>query len=398
MKKVLTLIAVMATSNIYAQNVQDYFYAPNNTTILYQIYQDYNGEYVSTAEHTISNKYESIQGQKFLFSTHSIVALGSYGSTYYIQNYYLIEDNIAMLFAQTKMAGNSSVDYEVNTAVFKLPSGEKELAWNNVYGKYISKIVDLPTKNKTNISSVRIEKYNNSGEINEIEYWCKGWGLSLVLNKYGSILMVNLKLFDLKLLENSSQVLYYKGKEREQKINKEFKLHDLSIKVEDASLVDFLDSLRRVVSEKDILKINNFLGGNLLYLYKLNPQFADNRNEYYARELHNNNSEVWNEIEKSLNIGCYQSYNEYTKQNEFIFPWYEAGLEKFIGEWDSKSGMQINRIVDIHDAYIVLGDNVSVRSRPSTSSNIIATLSWVVVKSDNENRESIENNDWVKIL
>lgn len=408
MKTLLTLIAVIAASNIYAQNVKDYFYQPDNTTILEQGYK-YNGVFVSIAEHTISNKYESIQGRQYFSSIQYITELGSYGHTYFTQNYYLIAENSVILFAQTKVAGNSRADYVVNTPILKMPPIGKELAWDNVYGKYIAKTVILPIKAKTNISSVRVVKYEQSGEISEIEYWCKGWGLSLVLNRNGSILMANLQLFDLNLLSNCSEVLYYVGKDVEQREgqkniedqfqieNSKYKIDNVRANITDPSLFEFISKLKEIVTNRDTTKIKECLGGEMLYYYNLNPKYHDDAIEYYGMELHNNKSKVWAELQNALSAGCYESFNEREDLNEFIFPWYEGGVSKYTGTWDEQQQTMINRIVKDQDAGAIIGENINVRSAPNTSSSVVGNLSWEVIRIDREYDASRNNYGWSRI-
>lgn len=408
MKKLLTLIAVIAASNIYAQNVKDYFYQPNNTTILDQVYMS-NGVFLSTAKHTISSKYESIQGRQYLSSIRYITELGSYGSAYFIQNYYLIADNSVILFAQTKIAGSSRVDYEVNTPILKMPPTGKELAWDNVYGKYIAKIVILPIKAKTNISSVKVVKYDQSGEISEIEYWCKGWGLSLVLNRYGSILMANQQLFDLNLLNNCSEVLYYVGKEGEQREgeknieaqfqteNGKYKIDNVRANITDRSLFEFISKLKEIVANRDTIKIKECLGGYMLYYFNLNPKNHDKVAEYYGMELHNNKSKVWGELQNTLSAGCYKTFKEREGLDEYIFPWYEGGVSIYTGTWDEQKETMINIIVEDHVAGAIIGENINVRSAPNTTSSVVANLSWEVIRIDREYDASRNNYSWGRI-
>jgi hypothetical protein len=395
MKTILLLISIIISSNFYAQNLNDFFYQPTNTTVLDQVFQSNRG-FVTVAEFTISNRFESFQGKQFLISDQIIEQIGTHGSNYFIRNFYLFENNSVILYADSRIAGGANYEKLIKTPIFKIPSVGKELAWENSFGRVIAKFVNLPTKSNSSISAVRIEKYYEQGEITEIEFWCKGWGLSLVLDKSGSIVMVNRALFDLTKLNSSAEILNYSNKD-EIKNNYEFELEDLSIKIEDESLLEFITNLKSVVRERDTVKIKDFLGGYLKYLYKLNPLYSDNLNEHYAKGFHNNKSEIWAELEKYLNVGCYKIHDDEMNSDIFIFPWYEAGLQKFLGKWDSENDMKINSMVEVHDAYIVLGENVNVRSKPTTSSDVVAKLSKAIVKRDDDYREPIDNNIWVNI-
>lgn len=394
MKKALLIIAVVLSSSLHSQNVKDYFFQPNYNTILHQVYLS-GDRFISIAEYTISNKSETIQGQQYLISDRLIEQIGTGGSAYFLRSYFKVTGNTVILSANNKVVNGANYEELINTPIFKFPLDGKEIIWNNSFGKYVAKIVTLPTKSNTNISTVKIEKYYEQGDLNEVEYWCKGWGLSLVLSKNGSIQLVNRALFDINKINTSAELLSYStGKD----FNiSDFKLQDLRTEIQDESLISFINNLKNIVREKDTIRIKNFLGGELRSLFIINPLYPDNRNEYYARELHDNSSEVWKDLEMSLNAGCYRIFNKYSKQEEYIFPWYEAGLNKFVGEWDSEREVTINQIVDSHDAYIVFGENVNVRSKPTTSSEIVATLSKTVVKIDNEYRASNDNDAWVRI-
>lgn len=395
MKRILLFISIIFSVNIYSQNLKEYFYQPNNTTVLDQVYKS-SGRFVTVAEFTISNRYESFQGKQFFISDQIIEQIGTLGRNFLIRNYYLFEGNNVILYADSRIVDGTNYEKIIKTPIFKMPSAGKEVEWENAYGKVIAKFVNLPTKSNSSISAIKIEKFYEQGEINEIEFWCKGWGLSLVVDKNGSIVMVNNALFDLNKLSDSPEILFYSNKNDISK-DGNFKLEDVSVKIEDETLVEFINNLKTVVKERDTTKIKDYLGGYLKYFYELNPKYHDNINEYYAKEFHNNKSEIWAELEKFLNVGCYKIPYDEMQSEVYIFPWYEAGLKKFLGEIDPKYGETINSMLEEHEAYVVVGENINVRSKPSTSSDVVAKLSKVIVKSDDDYREPIDNNVWVKI-
>ena len=294
MKRILLFISIIFSVNIYSQNLKEYFYQPNNTTVLDQVYKS-SGRFVTVAEFTISNRYESFQGKQFFISDQIIEQIGTLGRNFLIRNYYLFEGNNVILYADSRIVDGTNYEKIIKTPIFKMPSAGKEVEWENAYGKVIAKFVNLPTKSNSSISAIKIEKFYEQGEMNEIEFWCKGWGLSLVVDKNGSIVMVNNALFDLNKLSDSPEILFYSNKNDISK-DGNFKLEDVSVKIEDETLVEFINNLKTVVKERDTTKIKDYLGGYLKYFYELNPKYHDNINEYYAKEFHNNKSEIWAEI------------------------------------------------------------------------------------------------------
>jgi len=163
---------------------------------------------------------------------------------------------------------------------------------------------------------------------------------------------------------------------------------------QDPSLNQWLLSLKDALILKDPIKIRDFFGGSLLTIYDVftnNPNYSvDNRTEYYAKELHNKNSTAWGEVLNAIEAG---GAKENSDRDFYIFPWYEEGLDKYLGTWDDSKDLYNNALVDIFDACAVLGDNVALRSAPNTTSSTMAKLSWQVVKIVEQDNKA----EWLKI-
>lgn len=158
-----------------------------------------------------------------------------------------------------------------------------------------------------------------------------------------------------------------------------YALSNPSTATTDHSLNEFIEDLKLVLTNRDTIKIKDFLGDRALYYFEMNSHAPDNLNEHYGKELHDKNSKVWNDILNAIEPGG--SKNE--AMGFYKFPWYDAGIYKFT-----------DTLVEDHDAAAIIGNNINVRSSPSTNGAIVGNLSWQVVEFD---RDFNGNDSWVRI-
>lgn len=293
------------------------------------------------------------------------------------------------------MSGET-MTYNVNTPEFVLPPKGQKVSYDGIEVKSNALRVTLSSKRGA-INAIRSIDCTYNGEAIRISYWCKGWGKALVININDFTFKINPVLFDNSIIHSEEIINAIKNARTniDSHISTDistgkYLLDKGVINIPDEKLNKFISDLKEVLIQKDTVKIRDFLGDNMLYVFDLNPPYNDNTNEYYGRELHKKNSTAWGNILKAIEPG---GAKENSQRGFYIFPWYEVGFDKYLGTWNDRKKQFENRLVEGHDAGAIIGENINVRSAPSTSSSIVGKLSWQTVKVDRE----YDNDNWVKV-
>lgn len=137
----------------------------------------------------------------------------------------------------------------------------------------------------------------------------------------------------------------------------------------------FLDRTRQAVRDRDANYIRSIVTPETKF------SFGEHRSINYLNP-ENPNSPFWTSLEKALSLGCSQESYGYSCPT--VFQQFDNAVKK-----------NPSANLDAFSAIVVVGENVNVRSQPSTTSSAIATLTNEIVKYDTttfQNASDIEKS------
>lgn len=138
----------------------------------------------------------------------------------------------------------------------------------------------------------------------------------------------------------------------------------------DSSLVNFLATLKHIISTKDKQALLGVIDSNIKYSFGNEIGFSDFQKIW---KLDESNSPLWSTLDRLLSMGgCYTDYHN---SKDVCFPYY--------------FGQKLPDNVDITFASFIVGERVNIRREPTEVSGIIGTFSNELVLYDAENRVRI---------
>lgn len=143
--------------------------------------------------------------------------------------------------------------------------------------------------------------------------------------------------------------------------------------VQSPEFAKFFDRTKQAVRDRDAKYIRSIVTPQTKF------SFGAQRSIDYLN-LDNPKSSVWTSLEKALALGCSQDANGYSCPTVFQ-------------QFQKKAPN-----VDAFSAIVVVGQNVTVRSRPDANSPAIATLTNEIVKYDTTTFQNASNEEKSEIL
>lgn len=294
MKKLLLLGALLAWMSVDAQEqVKNYFYQPNSEIELIQVMPTTTNGYHPIGTYHIKS-YVDANGLLVRKLFKGILS----GNEIFYEEFYVVEANKIYLDSQYKRVNNYGVNLYFGRIELYCSFDKKQCTWewdgvthvitpagkmetpysNSGTNKYVVEKVILKQKNGYTISALRKAIYNESHDLVGVEYWCRGYGLSLELTKKGLINLFNPRLFNVDCLLSQKEVgqwaLYYEAKiAYDEKMKEENRQEEQRKKIEEQRKKELAEQQKKQIEADRQAKIKQISENKRLQITERTTQY-----------------------------------------------------------------------------------------------------------------------------